>query len=132
MTTACEIHLDYIHGRVKGDEDYRPSADYAALAADAQRDYEGMREFQAKFIAADHRVRDLEAALQRVQKALTGTPAEVWISLKAAIDEVLATSETEVCKTCGNPVRSASSFCSNPCHKDAGFSEPAQSDRGGK
>lgn len=33
------------------------------IAADARRDYEGMREFQAKFIAADHRLRALEAEL---------------------------------------------------------------------
>lgn len=39
------------------------ASDYDALAADAQRDYDGMREFQAKFIAADHRLRALEAAL---------------------------------------------------------------------
>jgi hypothetical protein len=55
--------------RFKWREDEPPivwASDYDALAADAQRDYDGMREFQAKFIAADHRIRELEAALRAV------------------------------------------------------------------
>lgn len=49
----------YLVSSGNGKDQVYLAEDYNTLAADAKRDYEGMREFQAKFIAADHRVREL-------------------------------------------------------------------------
>lgn len=62
---ADQVRVTEEHQRLR----YQCEIENTRLTTDAQRDYEGMREFQAKFIAADHRLRALEAALRPLAMA---------------------------------------------------------------
>ena len=52
-------------------------AENEALKAEGQKDYDGMRDMQAKFIKADHELRDLKAQNERLTAALKEALADI-------------------------------------------------------
>lgn len=89
-----KANVDMWPDQAVGQLDVVKASDYDALAADAQRDYDGMREFQAKFIAADHRLRALEAALRPLAMA-----AKSWHDFHHDDAGFSAVQCDEICKT---------------------------------
>lgn len=80
-----QVRVTEEHQRLR----YQCEIENTRLTTDAQRDYEGMREFQAKFIAADHRIRALEAAAEKVH----GIIAEYWGPCMGSVESLLTLRE---------------------------------------